>query len=89
MKVIKIGAAWCNGCLIMKPRWAEIEQENPWLKTEFYDYDESPELVEKYHVTENLPVAIILDDAGNEQKRFSGEVEKDEILKTLETLRTQ
>ena len=86
MKVIKIGAIWCNGCLVMKPRWAELEKENPWLKTEFYDYDEHPEIVEKYQVNENLPVAIVLDDNDKELKRFSGEVEKDELLKTLKVL---
>ncbi len=86
MKVIKIGATWCNGCIVMKPRWAEIEQENSWLNTEFYDYDEHPEIVEKYRVNENLPVAIVLDDNDEELKRFSGEVEKDELLKTLKAL---
>ena len=89
MKVIKIGAIWCNGCLVMKPRWAELEKENPWLKTEFYDYDEHPEIVEKYQVNENLPVAIVLDDNDKELKRFSGEVEKDELLKALETFRSK
>jgi len=34
MKVLKIGAVWCNGCLVMKPRWEELEKENPWLETE-------------------------------------------------------
>jgi hypothetical protein len=27
MHIVKIGAAWCSGCLVMKPRWAEIEKE--------------------------------------------------------------
>jgi len=25
MKVLKFGAVWCPGCLVMRPRWAEIE----------------------------------------------------------------
>ncbi|NCC70988.1 thioredoxin, partial [bacterium] len=37
LKVLKFGAVWCPGCLIMKPRWEEIEKENIWLKTEYYD----------------------------------------------------
>ena len=40
MKVIKIGAVWCNGCLVMRPRWQEIETENPWLTTEYFDFDQ-------------------------------------------------
>lgn len=89
MKVIKVGASWCNGCLVMKPRWAEIEQQNPWLQTEFYDFDESPEIVEKYGIDENLPVAIFLDNDGNEIKRFNGEVGKDELLEALDEYRTE
>ena len=87
MKVIKIGAVWCNGCLVMKPRWAEIEAENPWLETEFYDYDASPDMVEKYGVDENLPVAIFLDKDGGELKRYNGEVGKDELLETIAAFR--
>ena len=86
MKVIKFGAVWCNGCLVMKPRWAEIEKENPWLKTEFYDYDQDKVMVDAYKVDEELPVAIILDDQGNELKRFSGEVDKDELLRALKDI---
>ena len=43
MKVIKIGASWCAGCRVMKPRWEEIEKENPWLETEFISLDDHPE----------------------------------------------
>ena len=89
MKVIKVGAVWCNGCIVMKPRWAEIEKENPELVTEFYDYDEHPEIVEKYQIDENLPVAIFLDDNGNEMKRLSGEVSKDELLQTIASLQSK
>ena len=58
MKVIKIGAIWCNGCLVMKPRWGEIEKKNPWLETEFYDFDESPEIVKKYNDILNIVLLI-------------------------------
>ena len=87
MKVIKIGAAWCNGCIVMKPRWADIEKEHPWLESEFYDYDEHPEVVDMYQVSGTLPVAIVFDDAGNEVARWNGEVAKDEIVQKLTSLR--
>lgn len=87
MKVIKIGATWCSGCLVMKPRWQEIQSENPWLETEYFDYDESPEVVEKYNVSSSLPVALFLDKEGNELERLTGEIGKDELLKTLELFR--
>jgi len=41
MKVLKFGAVWCAGCIIMKPRWQEIEKENSWPEAEDYDFDEN------------------------------------------------
>jgi len=84
MKVLKFGAAWCPGCLIMKPRWAEIEKELPWLQTEFYDFDQDKTLVKKYQITEVLPVCVFLDKNGTEITRLSGEVEKEKLLQLIE-----
>lgn len=83
MKVIKIGATWCNGCHVMKPRWQEIESENPWLQTEFYDFDQSPDVMAQYKVDSNLPVAIFLDKDGTEITRYVGEVDKATLVKAL------
>lgn len=83
MKVLKIGAVWCSGCMIMKPLWEEIEKENPWLKTEYYDYDESDEIAEKYNINDRLPVFIFLDKDENEILRLMGEKSKEEILKII------
>lgn len=80
MKVLKFGAIWCNGCIVMKPRWTEIELENPWLETEMYDYDKDKTAVAMYNVNENLPVFIFLDNSGNEFLRLNGEVPKDKLL---------
>lgn len=89
MKVIKIGAVWCNSCHVMRPRWEEIQAENPWLQTEFYDYDESPEVMKKYSIDENLPVAILLDKDDKELQRFIGEVSKNELLEAVKAAKTQ
>ncbi|KKQ74790.1 MAG: hypothetical protein US95_C0019G0023 [Candidatus Woesebacteria bacterium GW2011_GWB1_38_5] len=84
MKIIKIGAVWCNGCLVMKPRWAEIEKENTWLKTEYLDFDEDIEAVKKYNIeSEKLPAFIFLDKDGNELFRLFGEIEKEKLLKII------
>ena len=56
MRVLKFGAIWCPSCLIMRPRWQEIEKENPWLKNEYFDFDENKDIVEKYQIGESLPV---------------------------------
>jgi thiol-disulfide isomerase/thioredoxin len=80
MKVLKFGAVWCPGCLVMKPRWAEIEKENPWLETEYHDYDEAKDFVEKYSIDDKLPTFVFLDKSNVEFMRLSGEIEKQKLL---------
>jgi len=88
MKVIKIGAEWCPGCIVMKPRWAEIEQELPELKTEYFDADEHKELLKKYEV-KNLPAFIFLDQNENVLVKKEEEVSKEEILRIIEENRNK
>jgi len=85
MKVLKFGAVWCSTCLLMGPRWKEIEKEFSWLKTKFYDYDKNPEIMKKYKVESGkLPIFIFLDKKGKEFKRMQGEIEKKELIEFLE-----
>ena len=83
MKVLKFGAVWCPGCLIMKPRWKKIEEENPWLKNEYYDFDQDKEMVEKYNINNVLPVFVFLDEDDNELLRLSGEIEEKKIIEII------
>jgi thiol-disulfide isomerase/thioredoxin len=83
MKVLKIGAKWCLGCISMKPRWAEVEKENSWLKTQYIDYDDSPDVIKKYNIDQKLPVFIFLDKNSKEIERLQGVISKEEILKKI------
>lgn len=84
MKVLKIGAVWCSGCLVMRPRWEEIEKNHPWLKTEYYDYDQDKEVVEKYQIESGrLPEFIFLDKNGQEFLRLHGEPSKERLVKII------
>jgi thiol-disulfide isomerase/thioredoxin len=83
MKVIKIGAIWCPGCLVMRPRWQDIEKEIN-LDSVYLDYDDDKEEVLKYNVGKILPVFIFLDNNGIELTRLIGEVSKKKILETIE-----
>jgi len=75
MKVLKIGAEWCSGCVIMRPRWQKVEEDHPWLISEYYDYDTSDDIVEKYNLEGGkLPTFIFLDEGGEEILRKSGEM---------------
>jgi thiol-disulfide isomerase/thioredoxin len=88
MKILKIGAVWCSGCLVMRPIWKKIEAENMALDTEYYDFDERKDIVSKYNIDKGiLPVAIFLDLSGNEILRLSGEVTRERILQAIKEFR--
>lgn len=88
MKVLKIGAVWCSGCLVMRPIWKKIEAENMTLDTEYYDFDERKDIVSKYNIDKGvLPVAIFLDSNNNEILRLSGEVTRERILQAIKEFR--
>lgn len=84
MKVIKVGAVWCPGCLVMRPIWKRIEVENLWLQTEYYDFDENKDVVDRYRINNGvLPVFIFLDKDNNEFLRLTGEVTRERILQVI------
>jgi len=90
MEVLKIGADWCSGCLIMRPRWKEIEQENPWLKTRYLDYDADHDEVSKFTIDkERLPIFIFFGRNGNELLRLNGEISKNELFQVISQYREQ
>lgn len=89
MKILKIGADWCMGCLVMRPRFKQIEAENPGLLTEYYDFDKDKKVVEKYGLEKGkLPVFIFLDQKGQELDRLWGEPSKKKILALVEKYET-
>jgi len=83
MKVLKFGAVWCPGCLVMRPRWQEIEKENPKLKTEYYDFDEDEEAVKQWKIDDTLPTFVFVDKNDKELFRLQGERSKEELIKLL------
>ena len=84
MKVIKIGALWCPDCLIMKPRWAEIEKENAWLETEYIDYDDEEEKAKSLMgEIKEIPVFVFFDKDNKVLERLQGVVSKDILLKKI------
>ena len=79
MKIIKINAMWCPGCLISKSIWNDIESEYPNHEYISLDYDLDDDEVSFYNVGDILPVVIFIKD-GVEIKRIIGEKSKKEIL---------
>ena len=85
MKIIKINAMWCPGCLITKSIWQEIEKEYPSHEYINLDYDLDEEEIAKYKIGDILPV-VIIENNNQEIKRIIGEKTKKEILKELEDI---
>lgn len=84
MKVLKFGAVWCPGCLVMRPLWQEIEKEIPDLQTEYFDFDNDKEAVKEWNIDETLPAFVFIDRNEKELFRLQGERSKKELLKLIE-----
>ncbi len=85
MKVLKFGAVWCSGCLVMRPRWQKIETDMPDLETEYYDFDKDKEKVKEFKISDGkLPVFVFVDKKGKELVRVSGEVAKKKLIELIE-----
>lgn len=85
MKIIKINAVWCGGCLVSKKIWNDIEKEYPNIEYISYDYDLDEEEVDKYNIGDVLPV-VIIENNGKEIKRIIGEKSKEEIIDIIKEL---
>ena len=85
MKVIKFGAEWCSGCLVMRPRWQEIEDEIAGLETEYYDFDKDKQMVKKFRVDSGkLPCFVFVDKKGVELDRIIGEPSKKKLEEMID-----
>lgn len=86
MKIIKIGAIWCPGCLVMKKVWNNILKDYN-LDIVELDYDMDSEEVGKYDVGKILPVVIFVDNNGNELERLVGEQKESKLIEVIERYR--
>jgi thiol-disulfide isomerase/thioredoxin len=104
MIIYKIGAEWCSGCVVMKPRWQKVEQAYKHhgieLNTVFYDYDDSSDEVQQKleeldikpassNTQVVLPVFIWQDSQGQEIARRKGEISEEEIMDLVDQLLKQ
>lgn len=78
MKIIKIGAIWCPGCLVMNKIWNKINKDYE-LDILDLDYDMNNDEVMNYNVGKVLPVFIFMDNEGIEIERLVGEQKEDKL----------
>ncbi len=81
MRIVKINAIWCSGCLVMNKIWKKITKEYE-IETLELDIDMDEEEVSKYNVGDILPVFIIFNN-DKEIIRIIGEVSEKEMLNKL------
>ena len=87
MKIIKIGAIWCPGCLVMKKVWKNILSDYNNLDIMELDYDMDSVEVNKYEPGKVLPVVIFLDDDNQELERIIVEKSENTLRKKIEEYR--
>lgn len=78
MKVIKIGAMWCPGCIVMHKVWDKINKEYPNIEVKSLDLDMDEEEVKKYNIGDTLPVTIFYKN-DTELERLIGEKKFEDI----------
>lgn len=81
MKIVKISAIWCGGCLVMNKVWKQLKELYDFDFIEL-DYDMDEDEVSKYEPGEVLPVFIIFND-DKEVMRITGEASYDEFVSKL------
>ena len=86
MQIIKIGAVWCPGCLVMNKIWNNILKSND-LDIIELDYDMDSDEVSKYNVGQVLPVIIFVDKDGIELERLVGEQKEDRLMEIINKYR--
>jgi len=84
MKVVKINAIWCSGCLVMNKVWRNITEKYR-IETIELDYDMDYEEVMKYNPGNILPVFIFF-EGDKEILRITGEIKESEMLEKIEKI---
>lgn len=87
MKVVKINAVWCSGCLIMNKTWKKVLESKD-IETINLDYDMDEEEVMKYNPGEKLPILIFMKD-DKEINRLVGEHSYDELIELIEEIENE
>ena len=86
MKIVKISAIWCGGCLVMNKIWGNLKKNYPEIEFVTFDYDMDEEEVKKYNVGDILPVFVFYKD-NTEVKRINGETKESVLIDTIEELK--
>ena len=82
MTLLKFSALWCNPCKQLTKILQSIPQEEPLFDVQEIDIDKEPGMAAMWKVR-SLPTLIILDETGEELRRSTGTLTKDQLIKFL------
>lgn len=82
MKVVKVNAVWCSGCLVMNKTWKKVLEKYD-IETVNLDYDFDEDEVKQYNVGDVLPVLIFYKEE-KEVRRVVGEATVEELCSIIE-----
>ena len=85
MKIIKIGAIWCPGCLVIKKSIEKIKSNYPEIDLKELDLDFDEEEVKQYNVGDVLPVLIFYKD-NEEYTRLIGESKYEDMERVIKEI---
>lgn len=86
MRIVKISAIWCGGCLVMNKVWENIKKNYPEIEFITLDYDMDEDEVKKYNVGDILPVLIFYKN-DIEVRRIDGEIKENALIDIIEELK--
>ena len=79
MRLLKLGAEWCQPCKALSKT---ISESNLPIQVDEVDIDEHPEIAAK-HMVRGVPTLILLNDAGDVLKRHTGAMNKTQLLEFI------
>lgn len=86
MKIVFVGAIWCNSCLVAKPIVNKIIQEYSDIIYEEYDFDTHKDIVEKYNLDDALPAIIFESTNWQVLKKHIWEISEKQLKNNLKEL---
>ena len=78
--LLKYEAPWCNGCKVLTNLLKDVDLTG--IEVVPINIDKDTASAKAYNVR-GLPTLIALDETGEETKRMSGALNKDELIKFL------
>lgn len=80
MRLLKFYADWCAPCRVLGKKLEGFDACE--LVSVDVDSDEGESLTEKYSI-KNLPTMVLIDEEGNELKRWSGLVDVNKVKEEI------